>query len=291
MFHSVGFGGFRPDTCARVLVNVVIDLAENDDLHHAVYFVNNNSDTTQIVLNAFQNAIQNMSDPQLRSEVTDVEDEPAVFDSNAFYRHGAYRNQPRVTSESHDSPALLGGDSNLDQMKSSEQVQYGSTSSARISDIKMDESWFDQRMRDKDSCHGYQAEESCLTEVQSSNYSFSNTSSNNFGNVDISNSGMQKEPESSKYDSFEIGGECSRCGNSANKLKLLPCQHRICETCANTGSTLACSFCDVANVITGNQPIGKMDIQVRSDLSLPGFEGLGVVVIHYDFPHGVQQVR
>uniref|UniRef100_A0A671YA38 E3 ubiquitin-protein ligase n=1 Tax=Sparus aurata TaxID=8175 RepID=A0A671YA38_SPAAU len=88
--------------------------------------------------------------------------------------------------------------------------------------------------------------------------------------------------------------ECPICKDTFKNRKQLKCKHEFCEECLEQSKKHmgpVCPVCkDVFGVIEGIQPDGTMS-SYKSDLSLPGFEDCGTIVIDYYLPSGEQTER
>lgn len=88
---------------------------------------------------------------------------------------------------------------------------------------------------------------------------------------------------------------CSICLDSFSDdpaIRLVHCTghyfHRQCIEQAFMRKT-RCPVCSqIYFPLFGNQPPGQMLTQKTDDISLPGYDGIGAIIIHYIFPSGVQ---
>ncbi|KAL3864075.1 hypothetical protein ACJMK2_005781, partial [Sinanodonta woodiana] len=84
---------------------------------------------------------------------------------------------------------------------------------------------------------------------------------------------------------------CPICMETLTSPKILPCGHKFHAECIDQSLKYkkTCPICgQVVGQLTGYQPPGKMNNQIREDITPPGFEKCGTIEISYDFPDGVQ---
>jgi len=104
--------------------------------------------------------------------------------------------------------------------------------------------------------------------------------------------------EAGQYDPEEIDLMGERLGDSINDPVVEPCcstpglrcrfRQSLLERCLQ--SKAECPTCKLHFVAPGPQPSGTMVVQPQSG-SCSGYEGCGMLVIHYDFPSGTQGPR
>ncbi|XP_012497473.1 PREDICTED: E3 ubiquitin-protein ligase DTX3L [Propithecus coquereli] len=84
---------------------------------------------------------------------------------------------------------------------------------------------------------------------------------------------------------------CVICLDTISNKQVLPkCKHEFCAPCIRKAMSYKpiCPVCQAFyGIQKGNQPDGSMDFTV-SDISLPGYESCGSIVIKYDIRGGVQ---
>ncbi|XP_028608129.1 E3 ubiquitin-protein ligase DTX3L [Grammomys surdaster] len=101
--------------------------------------------------------------------------------------------------------------------------------------------------------------------------------------------GSASSPAASKGKEDE--DNCVICMDTiSNKYVLSKCKHEFCASCIRKAMSIkpVCPVCLTSyGVQKGNQPEGTMTHATQKE-SLPGYEGCGTIVIHYDMKGGVQ---
>lgn len=89
-------------------------------------------------------------------------------------------------------------------------------------------------------------------------------------------------------------GDCVICMETMTSPKTLPCGHKFCEECIKDyfeqGQPKCPSCGRLFGVMRGNQPPGKMRVNT-SPQSLTGYERYKTILVEYDIPNGIQNVR
>ena len=100
----------------------------------------------------------------------------------------------------------------------------------------------------------------------------------------------RKSSQETKPDASVIKEKCPVCLETFQNLKVLPCNHKLCESCLSQLQVPKCPVCfHIFGIITGNQPDGQMYYRTVTD-SLPGYQSYGTIEIAYVFPDGIQKV-
>ncbi|XP_077982581.1 uncharacterized protein LOC144437515 [Glandiceps talaboti] len=88
-------------------------------------------------------------------------------------------------------------------------------------------------------------------------------------------------------------GDCPICVDDDVPLMVMTCcKNTICNNCFDRhfDTDAKCPFCTLVVLMKkGNQPHGTMDYSIDEFSSLPGYEGMGTIIITYQFPSGIQQ--
>lgn len=89
-------------------------------------------------------------------------------------------------------------------------------------------------------------------------------------------------------------GDCVICMETMTSPKVLPCGHKFCEDCIKNSFEKCqpkCPSCGrLFGVMRGNQPPGKMHFNIVPQ-SLAGYERYKTIMVQYDIPSGIQNVR
>ncbi|XP_021065048.1 E3 ubiquitin-protein ligase DTX3L [Mus pahari] len=84
---------------------------------------------------------------------------------------------------------------------------------------------------------------------------------------------------------------CVICMDTISNKHVLPkCKHEFCASCISKAMLIkpVCPVCLTSyGIQKGNQPEGTMSYSTQKE-SLPGYEGCGTIVIHYDIKDGIQ---
>ncbi|GAB1300239.1 E3 ubiquitin-protein ligase DTX3L [Apodemus speciosus] len=101
--------------------------------------------------------------------------------------------------------------------------------------------------------------------------------------------GSASSPAASKGTKDE--DNCAICMDTISNSYVLPkCKHEFCAPCISKAMLIkpVCPLCQTSyGIQKGNQPEGTMTHTTHRD-SLPGYEGCGTIVIHYDMKSGIQ---
>lgn len=88
--------------------------------------------------------------------------------------------------------------------------------------------------------------------------------------------------------------DCVICMETMTNPKVLPCGHKFCEECISDSFQKCqpkCPSCGrLFGVMRGNQPPGQMSTSVGPQ-SLTGYEKHKTILVHYNIPNGIQNVR
>ncbi|XP_077983241.1 E3 ubiquitin-protein ligase DTX3L-like [Glandiceps talaboti] len=88
-------------------------------------------------------------------------------------------------------------------------------------------------------------------------------------------------------------GDCPICvDDDVPLMSMKCCQNTICNNCfaRHFDTDAKCPFCTLVVLMKkGNQPPGTMDCSIDECSSLPGYEGMGIIIITYHFPNGIQK--
>ncbi|XP_077982875.1 uncharacterized protein LOC144437739 [Glandiceps talaboti] len=88
-------------------------------------------------------------------------------------------------------------------------------------------------------------------------------------------------------------GDCPICvDDDVPLMSMTCCKNTICNDCFDRhfDTDAKCPFCTLVVLMKkGNQPSGTMDYRIDDYSSLPGYEGMGTIIITYHFPSGIQQ--
>lgn len=88
---------------------------------------------------------------------------------------------------------------------------------------------------------------------------------------------------------------CPVCMDTYTDPRQLHCGHTFCKACIEGVITMSkshmCPTCRFPfRTAEGKQPDGGSMTSAICDASLPGYEGYGCIVIHYNIPSGIQGV-
>lgn len=103
---------------------------------------------------------------------------------------------------------------------------------------------------------------------------------------------MENRPNRKPNVARQSAEDCAICLDRIQGKKTLKCSHSFCSVCIESSFKRkpACPICNTFyGEHTGNQPEGTMTV-THSGECLPGYEGYGIIVIHYSFPAGIQGV-
>lgn len=84
---------------------------------------------------------------------------------------------------------------------------------------------------------------------------------------------------------------CPICLDTFTNPRRLKCKHAFCSDCLQKALNTSnkCPVCqEPQGVLQGNQPPGQMRWRTESYYSVPGYEGVGTIIIDYHFPSGMQ---
>lgn len=87
---------------------------------------------------------------------------------------------------------------------------------------------------------------------------------------------------------------CMQEKDPLSRQLLDKCEHGFCRPCITKHLEIhgSCPICKCRySTPLGTQPDGIMSYYTEKEQSLPGYEGLGIIVIEYDIPNGIQSVR
>ncbi|KAL4232124.1 E3 ubiquitin-protein ligase dtx3l [Mactra antiquata] len=110
------------------------------------------------------------------------------------------------------------------------------------------------------------------------------------GDSDINDSETSKVEDNSIIDASL--GPCVICMDTITEPKTIQCGHTFCTDCIDQQFQYKkqCPTCfQVCGVITGDQPVGTMDVYTNKYKHQPGYEEYGTIIITYKFPDGYQQ--
>ncbi|KAL4232123.1 E3 ubiquitin-protein ligase dtx3l [Mactra antiquata] len=110
------------------------------------------------------------------------------------------------------------------------------------------------------------------------------------GDSDINDSETSKVEDNSMIDASL--GPCVICKDTITEPKTIQCGHTFCTDCIDQQFQYKkqCPTCfQVCGVMTGDQPVGTMNVYTNKYKHQPGYEEYGTIIITYKFPDGYQQ--